>query len=186
VISTLNSGTRPRSQRLLKARSVSLLLQKPDLRKPVGKRVLSMSILTGEDAILQGPKCTAAMTAVTRLPGFVRVHCESVEILPDFDYVTSSDYLSHLGTYSSKAEGRIQDVRVTAHQDKRHLNEHTDIQQTQGSSLHKDHPKLFRLRKVEVSRSHAPRGNGIFSPGRRASLGLHSNTEHWNDRSIPR
>jgi hypothetical protein len=130
-----------------------------------------MSILTGEDAILQGPKCTAAMTAVTRLPGFVRVHCESVEILPDFDYVTSSDYLSHLGTYSSKAEGRIQDVRVTAHQDKRHLNEHTDIQQTQGSSLHKDHPKLFRLRKVEVPFPRSAWERNLF-PGTQSVSGI--------------
>jgi hypothetical protein len=157
-----------------------------DSRKPGGIRVLSMSILTGENAILQGSKCTAAMTAVTRLLEFAGVHCESVEILPDFDYVTVSDYLSHLGTYPSKAEGRIQDVNVTSHQDERHLNEHTDIQQTEGSSLHKDHPKLFRLRKVEVSRSHAPRGNGIFSPGHRACVRLHSNAELWNERSIPR
>jgi hypothetical protein len=99
------------------------------------------------------------------LPEFAGVHCESVEILPDFDYVTVSDYLSHLGIYSSKAEGRIQDVSVTSHQDERHLNEHIDIQQTEGSSLHKDHPKLFRLRKVDVSRSHAPHRNGILSSG---------------------
>jgi hypothetical protein len=165
---------------------MNLLLQKPDLRKPISKRVLSMSILTGENAILQGSKCTAAMTAVTRLPEFVGVHCEIIEIVPDFDYVTVSDYLSHLGTYSSKAEGRIQDVSVKSQQDERHLNDHTDIQQTEGSSLHKDCPKLFRLRKVDVSRSHAPRGNGIFSPGRRASVRLHSNAERWNERSIPR
>ena len=115
----------------------------------------------------------------TGLPEFAGLHCESIEILPDFQYTTVSDYLLHLGIYSSKAEGRIQDVSVTSHQDERHLNEHIDIQQTEGSSLHKDHPKLFRLRKVDVSRSHAPRGNGIFSPGRRASLGLHSNAERW-------
>ena len=108
---------------------------------------------------------------MTGLPEFVGVHCESVEILPDFAYVTVSDYLSHLGTYSSKAEGRIQDVSVTSHQDERHLNEHIDIQQTQGSSLQKDHPKLFRSRKVDVSRSHAPCVNGIFSPGRRGLCG---------------
>jgi hypothetical protein len=123
---------------------------------------------------------------MTGLLEFVGVHCESVEILPDFDYVTLSDYLSHLGTYSSKAEGRIQDVSVKSHQDERHLNEHIDIQQTQGSSLHKDHPNLFRLRKVDVSRSHALRGNRIFSPGRRASVRLHSNAELWKERSIPR
>jgi hypothetical protein len=43
------------------------------------------------------------------------VHCENVEILLDFEYNTVSDNLSHLGGYSSKAEGRIQDVSVSSH-----------------------------------------------------------------------
>jgi hypothetical protein len=81
---------------------------------------------------------------MTGLLKFAGVHAESVEILADFQYTTVSDYLSHLGTYSSKAGGRIHGVSVRSHQDERHLNEHTDIQQTQGSSLHKDHLNLFR------------------------------------------
>jgi hypothetical protein len=81
---------------------------------------------------------------MTGLPEFAGVHCESIEILPDFDYVTLRDYLFHLGTHASKAEGRIQDVSVRSHQDERHLNEHTDIEQTQGSILHKDHLDPFR------------------------------------------
>lgn len=75
---------------------------------------------------------------------FVEVHCESIEILPDFHYTWVSDYLSQLGTYSSKAEGTIQDVSVRSHWDGGHLNEHTETQQTQGSILQKDHPNLFR------------------------------------------
>jgi hypothetical protein len=140
-----------------------------------------MSILSCGKPLVRGAKIR-----MTRLLEFAGVDCESIEFLPDFHYTTVSDYLSHLGTYSSKAEGRIQDVSVKSHQDERHLNEHADIQQTEGSSLHKDHPKLLRLRKVDVSRSHAPRGNGIFSPGRRASVRLHSNAELWKERSIPR
>ena len=102
-----------------------------------------MSSLSCRKPLMRGAKIR-----MTRLPEFVGVHCESIEFLPDIQYTTVSDYLSHLGTYPSKAEGTIQDVSVTWHQDERHLNEHTDKQQTQGSSLHKDRPKLFESRRL--------------------------------------
>ena len=79
----------------------------------------------------------------TRLPEFVGVHCESIEILPHFDYVTVSDYLSHLGTYSSEAEGTIQDVSVRSHRDGGHLNEHTDRHTAGHFRLHKDYPSAL-------------------------------------------
>jgi hypothetical protein len=62
----------------------------------------------------------------TVLLEFAGAHREKVDILRHFDYVKMSDYLSHLGSYSSKAEGKIQDVSVTSHPDEGHLNEHTD------------------------------------------------------------
>jgi hypothetical protein len=81
----------------------------------------------------------AAEIGATRLMEFAGVRCESVEILPAFDYVTVSDYLSHLGSYSAKAEGRIQDVNVSSHQDEGHLNEHTDKHTADRFRLHRNY-----------------------------------------------
>jgi hypothetical protein len=82
----------------------------------------------------------AGETGVTRLLNFTGAHCESVEIQQDFEYTTVSDYLSHLGSYSCKAEGRIQDVSVKSHQDERHLNEHTDKHPAGRFRFHRNYP----------------------------------------------
>jgi hypothetical protein len=146
--------------------------------KSVRNPVLFKCIIFNGNLIL--PSGKDAATVDPSVAGSVEseeARAESVEFVPDFAYTTASDYLSHLGAFSCNAEGKIQDVSVRSHQDERHLNEHTDIQQTQGSNLQKDHPKLFRSRKVDVSRSHAPCVNGIFSPGRIVSVRLRSKAE---------
>jgi hypothetical protein len=112
--------------------------------KLVGKRVLIESFVSnGKLTVSDARKQGALEDRRTALWESAEAQCEKVDILRDFDYVKVSDYLSHLGSYSSKAEGRIQDVSVTSHPDEGHLNEHTDSHTADRFRLHKNYPGWF-------------------------------------------
>jgi hypothetical protein len=127
--------------------------------KFVGKCVLIESIVSnGKLTVSDARKQEALDDAMTVLLESAGAQCEKVDILRDFDYVKVSDYLSHLGTTSSKAEGRIQDVSVTSHPDEGHLNGHISTHTADRFRPHRNYPSPFR---TSTKFNHAVPTNGM-------------------------
>jgi hypothetical protein len=113
--------------------------------KLFSKRVLIESFVSNENLTVSDARKQGALDdGRTTLLEFAGAQCEKVDILRDFGYVKMSDYLSHLGIHSFKAEGKIQDVSVTSHPDEGHLNEHTDRHTADRFRLHRNYPSPFR------------------------------------------
>jgi hypothetical protein len=112
--------------------------------KLLSKRVLIESFVSNENLTVSDARKQQVLDdAMTVLLEFAGAHREKVDILRHFDYVKMSDYLSHLGSYSSKAEGKIQDVSVTSHPDEGHLNGHICTYTADRFRPHRNYPSPF-------------------------------------------